>query len=88
MVNLVLLAENRLSLPTENRVTPLRLGFLAQFLLIAAWTLSFIGERRDRAGRVPRMTLGVLRRPAPGDRGDVHRDREIWSLPRRVLLAR
>jgi len=44
MINLVLLAENRLSLATEDRVTPLRVGFLVQFLLIAAWTLSFIGE--------------------------------------------
>jgi hypothetical protein len=44
MVNLVLLAENRLSLPTENRVTSLRVGFLVQFLLIAAWTLTFINE--------------------------------------------
>jgi hypothetical protein len=43
-MNLVLLAENRLSLPSENRVTPLRVGFLAQFLLTAAWTLSFIKE--------------------------------------------
>jgi hypothetical protein len=42
MINLVLLAENRLSLPTEDRVTPLRIGFLAQFLLIAGWTLSFV----------------------------------------------
>jgi len=44
MANLVLLAENRLSLPTENRVTPLRVGFLGQFLLIAAWTLSFLNQ--------------------------------------------
>ena len=42
MINLVLLAENRLSLPTDDRVTPLRIGFLAQFLLIAGWTLSFV----------------------------------------------
>ena len=42
MANLVLLAENRLSLPTENRVTALRIGFLAQFLLIAGWFLTFI----------------------------------------------
>ena len=34
---LVLLAENRLSLPTEDRVTPLRVGFFVQFLLIVAW---------------------------------------------------
>jgi hypothetical protein len=44
MANLVLLAENRLSLPTENRVTALRIGFLAQFLLTAGWFLTFIDE--------------------------------------------
>jgi hypothetical protein len=44
MINLVLLAENRLSLPTENRVTPLRVGFLVQFLLVAAWCFSFVNE--------------------------------------------
>jgi len=44
MTNLVLLAENRLSLPTENRVTALRIGFFAQTLLIAAWFLTFINE--------------------------------------------
>ena len=41
-VNLVLLAENRLAAPTENRVTALRLGFLAQFLLIVGWTLTYL----------------------------------------------
>lgn len=44
VVNLVLLAENRLSLATENRVTPLRIGFLVQFLLLVAWIVSFIAE--------------------------------------------
>jgi hypothetical protein len=34
MVNLLLIAENRLSPPTVDRVTALRIGFLAQFLLI------------------------------------------------------
>ncbi len=59
MVNLVLLAENRLSLPTENRVTALRVGFLAQFLLIAMWTLSFI--TKAAAVRSEAATaLGVL----------------------------
>lgn len=43
MINLVLLAENRLSLATENRVTPLRIGFFAQFLLILGWSLSYLG---------------------------------------------
>src|SRR5215475_487841 len=37
--NLVLLSENRLTLPTENRVTALRIGFFLQFLLIVAWVL-------------------------------------------------
>jgi hypothetical protein len=59
MVNLVLLAENRLSLPSEDRVTPLRVGFLVQFLLIAAWTLSFVngspGVRSNAA-----QALGVF----------------------------
>ena len=44
MGNLVLLAEHRLSLATENRVTPVRIGFLVQFLLIAAWALTCIRE--------------------------------------------
>ena len=34
LVNLVLLAENRLSSPVENKSTPLRIGFLVQFLAI------------------------------------------------------
>jgi hypothetical protein len=49
IVNLVLLAENRLSLPSDDRVTRLRVGFLVQFLLIAAWTLAYINEPRVRA---------------------------------------
>jgi hypothetical protein len=36
MTNLVLLAENRLSLPIEDRSTALRVGFFVQFLLILA----------------------------------------------------
>ena len=53
MVNLVLLAENRLSLPTENRVTPLRVGFLVQFLLIVAWTLVVHQRAAAASGRMP-----------------------------------
>ena len=34
MANLILLAENRLLLPTEDRSTALRIGFFVQFLLI------------------------------------------------------
>jgi hypothetical protein len=42
MGNLVLLAENRLALPSEQIVTPLRVGFFVQFLLILAWVLPAI----------------------------------------------
>ena len=41
LANLVLLAENRLSLPTANRVTALRIGFFAQTLLISGWFLTY-----------------------------------------------
>jgi hypothetical protein len=44
LTNLVLLAENRLSLPTEDSVTPLRLGFLAQFLLVVVWSLLYVND--------------------------------------------
>ena len=84
MANLVLLAEHRLSLATENRVTPLRIGFLLQFLLIVGWTLSFInaspGERSDAVD-----VLGVF--------GCLHLAivaiftvTEDLAVPRRVLL--
>jgi hypothetical protein len=39
MANLVLLAESRLTLPTENRVSALRVGLFVQFLLIVVWAL-------------------------------------------------
>ena len=41
MVNLVLLAENRLGLSTANRVTPVRVGFFIQFVLILASTILY-----------------------------------------------
>ena len=39
LMNLVLLAETRLALPTEDRVPVLRAGFLIQFLILIAWLL-------------------------------------------------
>jgi hypothetical protein len=42
LINLLLLAVNRLSLPTEDSVTPLRLGFLAQLLVMIACALLFV----------------------------------------------
>jgi hypothetical protein len=83
MVNLVLLAENRLSLPTENRVTPLRVGFLVQFLLIVGWTLTFINEP-------PRVQDNAVE--ALGVAGGIHLAlvamftlTEDLAVPRRVL---
>jgi hypothetical protein len=37
LINLILLAENRLSLATEDTVTPLRVGLFVQFTLAIAW---------------------------------------------------
>jgi hypothetical protein len=84
LVNLILLAENRLSLPTENRVTTLRVGFLAQFLLIVAWTLSSIDEPL-RVRETAVQVFGVI--------GGLHLAlvamftvTEDLVVPRRVLL--
>jgi ABC-2 type transport system permease protein len=41
MTNLVLLAENRLALAVANRVTPVRVGFFVQFVLICAATMGY-----------------------------------------------
>ena len=54
LVNLVLLAENRLASPAEDAVTPLRWGLLAQFLLLGGWALTHIGD-------LPIVLLGVIR---------------------------
>jgi len=42
LINLVLLAENRMSLSTEDSVTPLRIGFLVQFLVICGYTMAYV----------------------------------------------
>ena len=59
MVNLVLLAENRLALPTENKVTALRVGFMVQLVLVGAWMLSFLGAT-PRIHADIAETLGVI----------------------------
>jgi len=59
MVNLLLLAVNRLSLPTEDSVTFLRLGFLAQLLLIIGWTLAYLFDPPG-APRAAGIALAVL----------------------------
>jgi hypothetical protein len=40
LMNIVLLAESRLALPTEDRVPMLRIGFLVQFLVLILWVLA------------------------------------------------
>ena len=82
-INLVLLTENRLSLATEDRVTSVRIGFLAQFLLIIGWCLSYVGDP------VP-VRLSVLR--SLGVFGALHLAlvamfavTEDLTVPRRVL---
>jgi ABC-type transport system involved in multi-copper enzyme maturation permease subunit len=58
MTNLLLLAENRLAPPPESRVTPLRVGFLVQFLLILAFALREIGEPLStRSGAVEFLSV-------------------------------
>lgn len=44
LVNLVLLAENRLTESNDDRSTALRAGFLMQFALALGWALSFVGS--------------------------------------------
>jgi hypothetical protein len=51
MANLILLAENRISLPTQNRVTALRLGFLVQFLVFIAFLIALVTYPPDPATR-------------------------------------
>jgi hypothetical protein len=86
MVNLVLLAENRLQLATEDRVTALRVGFLVQFLLIVGWALSFMNE----AGNIRASVVGAL-----GVAGGIHLAlvamftvTEDFAVPRRASQRR
>jgi hypothetical protein len=60
LTNLVLLAENRLSLPTEDSVTPLRLGFLAQFLLVVAWSLLYVNDPTSRRIATQLAAIGCV----------------------------
>jgi hypothetical protein len=62
LVNFILLAENRLTLPTEDRVTKLRVGFFVQFALIAVWALAYVdGSSRARSSAFETMaTTGGL----------------------------
>jgi hypothetical protein len=81
LANFVLLAENRLSLASEDTVTPLRVGFFVQFLLIMIWmiVLPFTTGRPD-----PPVALAVA--------AGIHLGivaifvlTEGMSVPRRVL---
>jgi len=83
-VNLVLLAENRLTVPTQNRVTALRIGFFAQFLLMVAWALSCLA-----AGPSPRTDAAQVLAVIAGMHLAVvamFTVTEDLAVPRRVLL--
>ena len=60
--NLILLAENRLLQPAEDRSTALRIGFLLQFLLIIALAIheAFGGTPYGTSKSVAAEMLGVL----------------------------
>jgi len=83
-INLILLAENRLSVPTEDRVTPLRIGFLLQFLLIAGLTFAYFeivpptpADASDVLGLLGGLHLAIVAMFAAT---------EDLVVPRRVLL--
>jgi hypothetical protein len=59
MANLVLLAENRLSPPSESRVAPLRIGLFIQFLFIIGWALSRPLTAAISTGAPPSMVLSL-----------------------------
>jgi hypothetical protein len=85
VVNLVLLAENRLLLPSDNRSTALRIGFLAQLLLMAVWALSDIGNpgKASDAGR-ELLLFGAMHLAVVA----TFTVTEDLVPPRRALLAR
>ena len=56
LVNLVLLAVNRLSLPTDDSVTFLRIGFLVQLLVLVGWSVVYLFD----PGPAPRVAGGAL----------------------------
>jgi hypothetical protein len=82
LVNLVLLAVNRLSLPTEDSVTSLRLGFLAQLLLMAGALFSFRRVRARSVGRPTPHATGGIRRHRKPDRS------EARAAAHEVIVAR
>jgi hypothetical protein len=85
IANLVLLAENRLLLPSQNRSTALRLGFLAQLALMVAWTLPSIGSPAQ-AGQAGKALLfwGAIHLAIVA----AFTVTEDLTVPRRVRLAR
>jgi hypothetical protein len=86
VVNFVLLAENRLLLPSDNRSTALRLGFLAQLLFVAAWAVSGIVESGTAPAEVGEglLIFGAVHLAIVA----VFAVTEDLVLPRRAMLAR
>ena len=84
LINLILLAVNRLSLATDDSVTYLRLGFLAQLLVMAGWAMVFLFDpiSSQRAAGAVLATLGGLHLAAFG----VFALTESPEVPRRARL--
>jgi hypothetical protein len=82
-VNFVLLAESRLVVPTQNRVTPLRIGFFVQFMLIVAWSLSYLASTGAARGNAAEAlaVIGGLHLAIVAMFGVT----DDLSVPRRVL---
>ena len=60
LINLVLLAENRLSSPVENKATALRIGFFAQFLAIIGGFTAIAHFTRVTGAVEPLAVFGLL----------------------------
>jgi hypothetical protein len=87
MVNLVLLAENRLLLPTEDRISAVRVGFFVQFLMTFACVLlplAFGPVSYDRSDAAEALTVfGLLQLAAIA----LFSITENPAPPRRLLRA-
>src|SRR4030095_3273232 len=82
MTNLVLLAENRLSLAIEDRSTALRVGFFVQFLLILT---CIVGPPAAKApGYTASEAIGAL-----GALGGIHLSvTAIFAITEDMVLSR
>ena len=61
MINLILLAEHRISLPTQIRLTPLRAMLFVQFVIFVAWPSAPVLFHATGVGKTEVIqSIGVL----------------------------